>query len=72
MMKRDYNVVITDVEGRGSWNYRPDTELPTNFNQAIMFLVAKMWMQLIGTRIAPALNVSNVSVFRAILLYGIL
>ncbi|MBA0613309.1 hypothetical protein Godav_013768 [Gossypium davidsonii] len=41
-------------------NRRPDTELPTNFNQAIMFPVAEMWMQLICTRITPALNVSNI------------
>ncbi|MBA0847003.1 hypothetical protein Goshw_010984 [Gossypium schwendimanii] len=53
------------TRGRGSWNYRPDTELHTNFNQPTMFLVAKMWMQFIGTRLAPALNVSNVNVFQA-------
>ncbi|MBA0759780.1 hypothetical protein Gotri_022614 [Gossypium trilobum] len=47
--------------GRGSWNYRSNTKLPTNFNQAIMFPVAKMWMQFIGIRIVPALNVSNVN-----------
>ncbi|MBA0682053.1 hypothetical protein Goari_023808 [Gossypium aridum] len=29
-------------------------------------------MQLVSTRIVPALNVSNVNNFRAILLYGIL
>ncbi|MBA0553862.1 hypothetical protein Golob_013005, partial [Gossypium lobatum] len=42
----------------------------TNFNQVIMFPVAKIWMQFIGTRIAPALNVSNINVFQAILLYA--
>ncbi|MBA0803466.1 hypothetical protein Gohar_013675 [Gossypium harknessii] len=72
LIKRGYNAVTTAVKGKGSWNYRPDTELPTNFNQAIMFPIAKMWMQFIGTRIAHALDVSNVKVFRVVLLYGIL
>ncbi|MBA0755585.1 hypothetical protein Gogos_005513 [Gossypium gossypioides] len=66
------DVVKYLTQGRGSWNYRPETKLPMSFNQAIMFPVAKMWMQFIGTRIAPALNVSNVNVFRAFSLYGIL
>ncbi|MBA0763090.1 hypothetical protein Gotri_012606 [Gossypium trilobum] len=59
------------TQGMGSWNYRQDTRLPTNFNQAIMFPVAKIWMQFIGTRIAPVLNVSNINVFQAILLYAL-
>lgn len=59
-------------QDRGSWNNRLDTRLPTNFNQAIVFPVAKMWLQFIGKRIAPALNVSNINVFRVVLLYSIL
>lgn len=51
------------TKGRGVWNYRPDINKPSNFNQAIMFSVAKMWMQFLSTRIAPALNVSNVNSF---------
>ncbi|MBA0660608.1 hypothetical protein Goklo_012596 [Gossypium klotzschianum] len=64
--------VINLTQGRSSWNYRLDTELPKNFNQAVMFLVAKMWMQFISTRIAPALNVFNVNVFQIVLLDDIL
>ncbi|MBA0880362.1 hypothetical protein Goshw_001258 [Gossypium schwendimanii] len=30
--------------GKGIWNHRADIELPTNFNQTIMFLIIKMWM----------------------------
>ncbi|MBA0705426.1 hypothetical protein Golax_017618, partial [Gossypium laxum] len=41
-----------------------DIELPMNFNQAIMFPIGKIWIQFIGTKIAPALNVSNVNVFQ--------
>lgn len=36
------DVVRYLTQGRGTWNYRLDTTLPTNFNQVIMFLVAKM------------------------------
>ncbi|KAH1096940.1 hypothetical protein J1N35_013861 [Gossypium stocksii] len=57
------------TQGKGNWNYRLDTRLLTNFNQAMTFPVTKMWLQFIGTRIAPTLNVSNVNVFRVILLY---
>ncbi|MBA0828068.1 hypothetical protein Goarm_012792 [Gossypium armourianum] len=60
------------TENRGEWKYRSDIGLPTNFNQAIMFPIAKMWMQFICTSITPTLNVSNVNTFRAILLYEIL
>ncbi|KAH1097975.1 hypothetical protein J1N35_014896 [Gossypium stocksii] len=43
------NIDMEDVikyltQGRGTWNYRLDMELPTNFNQAIIFSVAKIWM----------------------------
>lgn len=51
------------MQGRGSQNYRPEIGSPFNFNQAIMLPIAKMWMQFLGTRIAPALNVSNVNTF---------
>ncbi|MBA0798047.1 hypothetical protein Gohar_008684 [Gossypium harknessii] len=60
------------TENRGEWKYRSDIGLPTNFNQAIMFPIAKMWMQFICTSITPTLNVSNVNTFQAILLYEIL
>ncbi|KAG8489241.1 hypothetical protein CXB51_017257 [Gossypium anomalum] len=30
------------IENRSEWKYRPDTRLPTNFNQAIMLPIAKM------------------------------
>ncbi|MBA0585656.1 hypothetical protein Gorai_016424 [Gossypium raimondii] len=60
------------TENRGEWKYRSDISLPTNFNQAIMFPIVKMWMQFICTSIIPTLNVSNVNTFRAILLYGVL
>lgn len=79
------NINMEDVvkfltQGRGSWSYRPYNGLPTNFNQVIMFSIAKMWMQFIGIRIAPTLNVSiaptlnvsNINIFRVVLLYGIL
>lgn len=49
------------TQGRGSWNYRPDTRSSSNFNQAVMFPVAKIWMQFLGTRIVLTLNVSNVN-----------
>ncbi|MFQ6664123.1 hypothetical protein Gotur_031335 [Gossypium turneri] len=60
------------TQEREIWNYKPDIVVPTNFNQAIMFPIARIWMQFIGTRTAPVLNVSNVNAFRAVLLYGIL
>ncbi|KAH1031763.1 hypothetical protein J1N35_043937 [Gossypium stocksii] len=63
------NVTKYLTQGRGSWNYRLDTGLQTNFNKAIMFPIAKMWMQFIGTKIAPILNVSNINVFQVVLLY---
>lgn len=39
-LKGFQNISIEDVikylmQGRGSWNYKPDIELPKNFNQAI-------------------------------------
>ncbi|KAK5836336.1 hypothetical protein PVK06_012120 [Gossypium arboreum] len=51
------------TQGRGLWNHRPNTELSTNFNQAITFPIAKMWMQLICTRIAPTLDAFHVNTF---------
>lgn len=30
------------TQGRGSWNNKPDIGSPSNFNQAIKFLIAKM------------------------------
>ncbi|KAK5845424.1 hypothetical protein PVK06_001608 [Gossypium arboreum] len=71
------NIDMEDVikywtQYRGTCNYRPDTEFPINFDQVIMFPMMKIWMQFIGTRIVPALNVSNLNTFQAILLYGIL
>ncbi|KAH1047346.1 hypothetical protein J1N35_038130, partial [Gossypium stocksii] len=53
------NVIKYLTQDSGTWNRRPDTSLPTNFNQVIMFLVAKIWVQFIGTRIALALNFPN-------------
>ncbi|MBA0552065.1 hypothetical protein Golob_022907 [Gossypium lobatum] len=47
------------TENRGEWNLLQDTGLPTNFNQAIMFPIAKMWMPFICTKITPTLNVSS-------------
>ncbi|MBA0799633.1 hypothetical protein Gohar_010137 [Gossypium harknessii] len=41
------------TQGRGTQNRRLDTDLPTNFNQEITFPIAKIWVQFIGTRIAP-------------------
>lgn len=70
------NIDMNDIvkylnDGRGTWNHQPDIELLTNFNQAIMFSVIKMWMQFFSTRITPSMNVSNMNTFRAIFLYGI-
>ncbi|MBA0794115.1 hypothetical protein Gohar_018473, partial [Gossypium harknessii] len=47
----------------GSWNYKPDTKHPTILIKLLCFLLQKF------LRIAPALNVSNVNVFRVVLLY---
>ncbi|MBA0555903.1 hypothetical protein Golob_026052 [Gossypium lobatum] len=60
------------IENRGEWKYRSDISLSTNFSQAIMFPIAKMWIQFICISITPTLNVSNVNTFQAILLYGVL
>lgn len=32
------------TQGRGIWNHKSDTKIPTNLNEAIMFPVAKIWM----------------------------
>lgn len=66
------DVVKYLIEGRGIWNHRPNTEVLINFNQEIISPIAKIWKQFLCTRITPALNVSNVNTFWAILLYGIL
>ncbi|MBA0781903.1 hypothetical protein Gotri_002784 [Gossypium trilobum] len=63
---------VDEGKGKGEWKCHPSTEIPTSFNQAIMFLVAKMWIQFLCRQIALALNISNVNTFRAILLYAIL
>ncbi|MBA0717480.1 hypothetical protein Golax_005294 [Gossypium laxum] len=57
------------TEYLGERNLRLDTGLPTNFNKAIMFPIAKMWMQFICSRITPVLNVSNVDTFRTIFIW---
>ncbi|KAK5825338.1 hypothetical protein PVK06_020161 [Gossypium arboreum] len=67
-LEKFQNIDMEDVtkyltQDTSRWNYMADAELPTNFNQAIMFFVVKIWMQFISTRIALALNVSNVNVF---------
>ncbi|MFQ6661155.1 hypothetical protein Gotur_029402 [Gossypium turneri] len=51
--------------GAGEWKCHPGTDIPTFFNQAIMFPKAKMQIQFLCTSIALALNVSNVNTFQA-------
>lgn len=59
-------------ELRGEWKYRPDTSILTSFNQTIIFSEAKIWIQLVCTRIVPTLIVRNVNSFREVLLFAIL
>lgn len=56
------------TNGRGEWKHRSGTDIPTSFNQAIMFPMEKLCMQFLWTRITLALNISNVNTFRAILI----
>ncbi|MBA0754658.1 hypothetical protein Gogos_020566 [Gossypium gossypioides] len=67
-----YNIIKFLKECRGEWKHRPNTDIHTSFNQAIMFPDPKMWMHFLCTRIASALNVSNVNTFRVVLLYVVL
>ncbi|KAH1046676.1 hypothetical protein J1N35_037460 [Gossypium stocksii] len=53
------NIIKFLIERRGEWKCRPGTDIPTSFNQGIMFPKAKMWIQFLCTHIAPTLNVSN-------------
>lgn len=55
------------MEGHGEWTHQANSELPLKFNTAIMFSMAKMWMQLICTRLVPTHNA-----YRAVMLYFIL
>lgn len=46
-LKKFLNINMEDVvkyltQGKRTWKYRQNTKLPTNFNQTIMFLVAKL------------------------------
>ncbi|MBA0853848.1 hypothetical protein Goshw_022790 [Gossypium schwendimanii] len=45
-------------------------QYPVSFHQAIMFPEANTWIQFVCTQIVPALNVSNVNTFIAVLLYA--
>ncbi|MBA0787723.1 hypothetical protein Gotri_026238 [Gossypium trilobum] len=67
-----YNILKILKEGRGEWKHCPNTDIHTSFNQVIMFPYPKMWMNFLCTRIASALNVSNVNTFRVVLLYVVL
>lgn len=55
------NIFEYRIKGRGVWKHQPSTNVPLLFNQAIMFPIAKMWMQFICTQISPALNAFNVN-----------
>ncbi|KAK5794120.1 hypothetical protein PVK06_035325 [Gossypium arboreum] len=44
------------IEGRGVWKCHPGTDIPTSFNQVIMFPEEKIWIQFLYTRVAPTLN----------------
>lgn len=43
------NIINFLTKGRGEWKHRPGTDIPTSFNQEIMFPIAKMWMQFLCT-----------------------
>ncbi|MBA0829556.1 hypothetical protein Goarm_014154, partial [Gossypium armourianum] len=59
-------------QGHSEWTRQANNDVPLKFNHAIMYPTAKMWMQFISTRLFPTQNASNVTAFRAIMLYFIL
>ncbi|KAL1078387.1 hypothetical protein V6Z11_D10G156900 [Gossypium hirsutum] len=65
------NIINFLTKGRGEWKYHASTNISVSFHQAIMFPEAKMWIQFVCTRIVLTLNVSNVNVFRVVLVYAI-
>lgn len=38
------NVINFLTKGRGEWKCHPGIDIPTSFNQVMMFPVAKMWI----------------------------
>ncbi|KAH1063886.1 hypothetical protein J1N35_028873 [Gossypium stocksii] len=58
--------------GHSEWTCQANSEVPLKFNMAIMFLMAKIWMQFIFTCLAATNNASNFTAYRAVMLYSIL
>lgn len=51
------------MQGHGEWTRQFGSNVPIKFNQAIMFSMAKMWVQFIYTPILPTQNVSYITAF---------
>ncbi|KAH1091362.1 hypothetical protein J1N35_018619, partial [Gossypium stocksii] len=47
------------MEGRGEWKREASARGPLSFKQTIMFLVEKILMQFICTRLCPALDTNH-------------
>ncbi|TYJ21754.1 hypothetical protein E1A91_A08G083800v1 [Gossypium mustelinum] len=59
------------TQGCGELTRQVGTNIHVKFTQAIMFPMAKMWMQFICTCISRTQNISHVTTFRAVLLHSI-
>lgn len=69
----DYNEIIEFlIDGPSSWVQKLVTREPICFKQSIMFLIAKIWMYFIYTKLFLTQHVTKVTRDRAFLLYAIL
>ncbi|KAK5812461.1 hypothetical protein PVK06_027891 [Gossypium arboreum] len=60
------------TERRGKWTRLANSEVPSKFNPAIMFLMANMWIQFIFTHLALTHNAFDVTAYQVVMLYSIL
>lgn len=60
------------IEDRCEWTRNANIEMPLKFNTVIKLLMTKLWMQFICTRLAHTHNASDITIYRAVMLYAIL